>query len=292
MPMLRPWILCAILSVCALSACSDDAETLDTCNGHEELCDRRFNAVAFPTTHNSMSNSDDKWFIPNQTHGLEQQLEDGVRGFLLDVHPQGDTLYLCHTECDFGKRPFDESMHVFREFLETNRREVITFILEDHVDAARIVTALEDVGLDKWAYDGYDNEQWPTLRALIDDDTRLIVTAENSGGEEDTPAWYVNAWDVMFDNPYSNKTVDDFSCALNRGETSHDLYLVNHWLSDPVSLPELADVANTTDVLLDHMTECETMHGRIPNFVAVDHYSIGDLFDVVRTLNGLDDPAP
>ena len=64
------------------------------CNGHPELCDRRLNEVAFATSHNSMSGADIRdWMFPNQNAGIPRQLEDGVRGFLVDVHygiPIGD----------------------------------------------------------------------------------------------------------------------------------------------------------------------------------------------------------
>lgn len=318
-PMFRSWTLCAIVSMFFLAACADDGhenqktppetngeETSDEnpderqdvpevteipaeCNGHVELCDRRFDEVAFPATHNAMSNADEGWGAPNQTFGLERQLEDGVRAFLLDVHMDKRELHLCHTSCILGKRSFEDALWAFRDFLRANRGEVLTFIIEDHVDGALIAEALEDMGLDEWAYDGYDHAEWPTLRTLIDDNTRLIVTAERSGRDDGTPSWLVNAWDVMFDNPYTYQAVDDFSCDLNRGQSSHSLFLLNHWLQDPISKPELAEVANTKEVLLGHAQDCETEHGRIPNFVAVDHYSIGDLFEVVRILNDLDE---
>ena len=55
------------------------------CNGHRELCDRRYNDVAYPSTHNSMSAADGNgWFIGEQPTGVMGQLRDGVRVFLVD----------------------------------------------------------------------------------------------------------------------------------------------------------------------------------------------------------------
>jgi hypothetical protein len=57
------------------------------CNGHPELCDRRFDQVALAATHNSMSAGDiADWMFPNQEKGIRTQLEDGIRGFLIDIH--------------------------------------------------------------------------------------------------------------------------------------------------------------------------------------------------------------
>jgi len=72
------------------------ATVITACNGYPELCDRRLNEVVFPTTHNSMSGADiADWMFPNQNKGIPKQLEDGVRGFLIDAHygmPVGDKI--------------------------------------------------------------------------------------------------------------------------------------------------------------------------------------------------------
>jgi hypothetical protein len=67
---------------------------ITVCNGSESLCDRRLDQVIFPTSHNSMGSADaPNWMFPSQNVGIRRQLEDGVRGFLIDVHygvPVGD----------------------------------------------------------------------------------------------------------------------------------------------------------------------------------------------------------
>jgi hypothetical protein len=56
------------------------------CNGHVQLCDRRYTDVAFPGTHNAMSAADEPgWFIPEQPTGLVGQLQAGVRVLLFDT---------------------------------------------------------------------------------------------------------------------------------------------------------------------------------------------------------------
>jgi hypothetical protein len=58
-----------------------------TCNGHRELCSRRYNEVAFPATHNAMSAADESgWFIPEQPTGLIGQLDAGIRVLLIDTY--------------------------------------------------------------------------------------------------------------------------------------------------------------------------------------------------------------
>ncbi len=70
-------------------------QSVDTCNGFVELCDRPLNEVAFAGTHNSMSAATyDNWFFAQQEKGIRAQLDDGIHALLIDPHygvqtPQG-----------------------------------------------------------------------------------------------------------------------------------------------------------------------------------------------------------
>jgi len=75
------------------------------CNGHQELCARRFDEVAFPMTHNAMSNAEAGWGIPNQRFGITRQLDDGICGLMLDTYEEDGELLLCHVLCGLGKQP-------------------------------------------------------------------------------------------------------------------------------------------------------------------------------------------
>ena len=126
----------------------------------------------------------------------------------------------------------------------------------------------------------------PTLETLIGDGTRLLVTTEHASPP---PHWVHHLWDVAWDTPYSFDKQSDFSCALNRGNPSNTLFLVNHWLSGPYGLPSQAeaDIANRYDVLSERAYDCWEEAGQIPNFLAIDWYDTGDLIRVVAELNGV-----
>ena len=62
------------------------ASNTRACNGHVALCDRRYDDVAYPATHNSMSAADEpRWFLPEQPTSLVGQLDSGVRVLLIDT---------------------------------------------------------------------------------------------------------------------------------------------------------------------------------------------------------------
>jgi hypothetical protein len=57
------------------------------CNGSEDICERRLDQIAIPATHNSMSAATNRgWLFAQQDAGIAEQLEDGIRGFLIDAH--------------------------------------------------------------------------------------------------------------------------------------------------------------------------------------------------------------
>lgn len=273
----------------AADAVAADAAAIDApaeqpllCNGAEALCDRRLDQVVFPATHNAMSNADDGWLAPNQTHNMKRQLEDGIRAMLFDTHPWRGGSYLCHQLCEIGNRPLVDGLRDIATFLRAHPNEVVVLIIEDKVSAADTEKAFKDSGLIDFVY--VKAGPWPTLRQMIASNQRLVVTAENG---RPPPPWYQHVWDLAWDTPYTFKSTADFSCAQNRGNRSNDLFLLNHWVENPIALESLSATANTKDVLLGRARKCQAESGKLPNFVAVNHYSVGSLFEVVRALNGL-----
>ncbi len=277
----------AMFVTCVVACSSGDGASNQPCNGDPRLCSRRFDEVTFAATHNAHAARDYGYpsVNANQISGFEQQLADGVRAFLIDVYEEGEDSSFCHGYCTLASTPHVEGLQTFKTFLEQNTREVITFIYEDHMPAARIADDFARVGLDALVYTHEPGEPWPTLSALIEANTRLIVTAENA---EPPPAWLHHVWDVAWDTPYDFQSTDQFSCQLNRGSRDNDLFLINHWLGDALGLPSEAGAleVNAHDVLLARAQACADETGDVPNFIAVDFYEHGDLLDVVAALNG------
>jgi len=262
----------------------DSSSSARACNGSPLLCDRPFDTVALPSTHNSMSNAEDGWIAPNQQFSIERQLDDGIRGMMFDTYYDGDEIVLCHTYCQLGSRPLVDALEGVAGFLEENPNEVVAIIFQDAVSAEDTAAAFEAAGLTESMY-SWDGGAWPTLAEMLDAGQRMVVGAESRGPP---PAWYHHAWDVWQDTPYSFGSVDAFSCAPNRGTEESPLFLVNHWVSNPLSTEANAVVANAEEVLAARVDECMAERGQIPNLVAVDHYAVGDLFEVVDGLNGVE----
>ena len=262
-------------------------EVVSSCNGSEDLCDRRFDQVAFATTHNAMSNADDNWLNPNQQHGIERQLQDGVRALMLDLHYWEGQVMLCHFVCAmgstlFGMKPLVTALSEIKQFLDENPGEVLIIIFESYVDAEDVEAAFEAAGFAGRLYSHRRGQPWPTLRRLIASDERLVVFTDD---ENSTVDWYHPVWDFCWETDYDIQGPAQFSCEVNRGSKDNDLFILNNFITDPYASEEWAAEVNAFDFLDSRATQCFEETGQMPNFVTVDFYSIGDVMAVVDRLN-------
>jgi len=233
--------------------------------------------------HNAMASANDDYLAPNQILHFEEQLALGVRGFMLDVHDEGEGPELCHSQCSLGRAPLVDGLARFEAWLSDHPEEVIVFVLQDEVDPPPILDAFAASGLDAYVMTPpAAGEAWPSPRALAEAGTRLLVTTERA--HADAPAWYAPAYDHAFDNDYAAASIDDFDCEVLRGEAGAPFQLLNHFLTSPIALPELAEEANTFEALMAHVDACETAHGQPVSWLAVDFVSIGDGMSVLAEL--------
>lgn len=253
------------------------------CNGDVALCDRRYDEVAYPTTHNAMSNGEDGWIYPNQNRDLAHQLEDGVRGLMLDTHAWDGGIYLCHAFCEAGNLPLADGLAIIRAFLDDHRGEVVTIIFESYVTADDTAAAFEASGAARYVHAQTPGTPWPTLRELIDADERLIVFTDDDGGG--AYPWYMDVWAHAWETPFAARTTDDFTCDPGRGTAGNPLFIFNHFLTRTFGVPDEAATTNADPFLLDRARACMAASGALPNFVTVDYYDVGNLFEAVAALN-------
>lgn len=272
---------------------TDDTDTGEAlpCNGHPQLCDRPFDEVVFAATHNSHAVTSEGFsaFNANQGFPVPNQLEDGVRAFLLDTYFEDDSVVLCHGPCGLGEVSHALVLGQMVDFLEANPREVVAILYQDAVSPEQLSVDYEATGAIDLVYSHPEGEPWPTLGELIEANARLLVTAEQGGPP---PDWHHHLWALAWDTPYGPTDAEDLSCELNRGDPDNDLFLVNHWVNNSFGLPsaENAEEVNAYDPLLARALECWALWDHPPNFLAVDYYERGNLMEVVDALNLGDGP--
>ena len=232
--------IAAAVAVLVLAAPASAAT--QKCNGAASLCDRAFDHVVLPATHNSMSAASLGWAIPNQPVDVAAQLKDGIRGLLLDTHYGHDDgtgkiitdkkktskskTYLCHEACEIGATPLVDVLRDIRDFLKKSPDNVLLIDQEDYITPRDFAAQVKKAGLLKYVYQGKTSaSKWPTLRAMIASHQQVVMLAEHVAKGV---SWYHLDYDgIVQETDYNWDTPDlitepakwEASCAPNRGGT-------------------------------------------------------------------------
>jgi len=193
--------------------------------------------------------------------------------------------YFCHGYCELGAYPVVPTLREMRDFLVEQPAEVLVLVIEDYVSPEDLAKSFDEAGLTEFVYRGPMGPPWPTLRELIAGGGRVVVFSES--GKPGVP-WIHPAFESMQETAYTFHAPADFSCKPNRGGTAGSLFQINHWIeTTPAPKPKNAELVNAYDALLKRAKDCQRARKMLPNVLLVDFYRSGDLFRVVRTLNGL-----
>jgi hypothetical protein len=203
-------------------------------------------------------------------------------------------MYLCHTFCELGGTRLDSVLDDLHDFLVANPGAVVVVINQDYVTPRDYVRAIRDADLEPFAYKGPTDENWETLREMVDSGERVVFLAENHAGGA---PWYKPVYErITEETPYTFPRVPQLtdpqklpaSCRPNRGPEGAPMFLINHWIStDPLPRPSDAERVNARGPLLKRARVCQRVRKHFPNLVAVNFYRRGDVFGVVDTLNGV-----
>ena len=258
------------------------------CNGSLDLCSKQYNEVAYLTTHNAFNSDEDGLLFPNQTYNISSQLNDGVRGLMIDVYNDlFGTPVVYHSIIALGYIPLSDIFNDIKIFLDNNPNEVITIILECYVTANDIEDEINQSGLSNYLYT--HNTVWPTLQNMIDNDNRLVIFSDvdDASSSQD---WYHYVWEYAVETHYSVGNINDFTCDFNRGDPLNDLFIFNHFVTDAnlgYGLYNESNDVNANPFFITRALNCQDETNKFPNFVTVDYYELGDGLVVVDQLNGL-----
>jgi hypothetical protein len=157
-------------------------------------------------------------------------------------------------------------------------------VIEDHTTPVDTSAALQAAGLTDRAWTLDPTAAIPTLGQLVDAGRNLVIFAENAG--PGSPDWYQSAYEWFQETPYTWKSIDDMSCAPNRGKPGNPFMLINHWVAySPPDPGKVGSLVNAEDELSKRIDECIDQRGVLPNVVAVDFAERGDLVSFVKSFN-------
>ncbi|MFI2907412.1 phospholipase [Streptomyces sp. PDY-4] len=279
--------------------------------------ERTLDQVTFLTAHNAYANGVDGGFappfvslFPNQSRGIERQLADGVRGFMLDIHQTPDGAILCHNSCTLVSRPVALWVDLQRivDFLRAHPGQFVTVFLEDYVDPGVLRAELARVqGLSDVLYrpdrTGVREHGWPSMGQLAAAGQRLLIFTDHGRAADEAAGLTRDTFGVMYQREWTVENhwsmgpglgASDWSCysrwydagsniPLTRTEPGfRPLFVMNHFRDTTV-----APTAGTDNSKLADRAGrfCRPAARKKPNYLAVDRYDLGDPAAAVASLN-------
>ncbi|WP_236437942.1 hypothetical protein [Pseudomonas syringae] len=271
---------------------------------------RPFNRYTWATAHNAYLNS------------IKEQLERGIRGFMLDLHPRNHPggepyLALCHAQDDNVCIAQNESNNewvktlndVYLPFLKANPSAVITLLLESYADRELLNNELKKVSPELLAMvfnpTLFGKGSWPLLGDMILKNQRVVILADR---DESTGTFTVDGIDVTIlkntqaavENTYDlgGLITHDWACKtrdinhpLNTDQSEDSrgwplLFVMNQFHAFGSSQAHAGDVDNNLTWLQRRvLDECLSESHKYPNYIAVDYNQTGDALSYAAALS-------
>ncbi|CAH9130308.1 unnamed protein product [Cuscuta epithymum] len=253
-----------------------------------------FNRYSWLTTHNSFaqvgvrsSTGNVLVTTTNQQDSITQQLNNGVRGLMLDMYDLNNDIWLCHSfggKC-YNYTAFQPALNVLREvevFLQANPAEIVTIIIEDYVSTPNGITKVVNAaGLGKFLFPvslmPTEGGEWPNVDDMILHNHRLLLFTSKEESSQGIAAY---KWTYFVENQYGDEGMSNESSCSKRAESAalnteaRSLLLMNYF----PSAPDLAQACKLNSRPLKSMmyTCFEAAGKRWPNFISVDFYKRSD----------------
>ncbi|HYQ26132.1 MAG TPA: hypothetical protein VER04_02905 [Polyangiaceae bacterium] len=260
----------------------------EPCNGRDTYCGLPYDQICFAATHDSAANSPTYWEVPVQDRTILEQLRDGIRALSLSLFDEQGTPTVCRVSCEQGNTALAVVLADVAQFLDENPREVVSLLIDGDVPAANIAAEFAAKGLDERSLVQSPDDDWPTLGAMIDAGTRLVVFAKTP---DEGPAWLLPRQTFLWETARDWSSLAAMSCNPAVGTRAQPLYVVHQNLvtageDDAAPNAELAAQANALDVVAARLEKCRDQYSHAPNFVAVDFSSEGAVLDATLAING------
>lgn len=295
---------CALATLLSIGTLYAYATTLDSRN-------KPFNEYSWVTTHNSYEK------INQNLKEMPAQLNDGVRGFMLDLYVEGsnprpeERIKVCHQQIAcYGPL----SAHLKKEFLpflQRNPGEVVTLFLETYVKREHlqeVFNTLPELASVSFDPANFAADRWPTINQMAARNNRLLLFTDKREvagdywvqGKKITVMfdqdWMLqNHWDTLGNIASSIESTHDWTCptrwgglplntakvATSTGKQWKRLFLMNQFHPGTSTVFDSASYDNNLTYLKRRQDNC----GVVPNYVGINNYKSGEAERYTAALN-------
>ncbi|MFD8013766.1 phosphatidylinositol-specific phospholipase C domain-containing protein [Streptomyces sp. NPDC058955] len=267
---------------------------------YEPPADPRLDQATFLTTHNAFNSSEYGYPGPNQSRTLRAQLNEGVRGLMLDVYNDNGQLRMCHSSCFWlGGITLERGLKEIREYMEANTDEIVTLFIESGLSGEEQILmeqTFEASGLGGLIFNpakrDVKTQGWPRLSDMRRLNKRLLVFSDRSTnftkGEKNgngEPIYYYSEVGLAFARDWTVENYwslgvdgNNFECYSRWSEIpltqTHraftPLFVMNQFRDAPTTLTAPHD---NGPALVDRaLNYCGPAARKTPNYVAVDYF--------------------
>ncbi|KAF8968512.1 PLC-like phosphodiesterase [Flammula alnicola] len=280
------------------------------CNGHSELCDRKYGNTTFLGAHDSFAASGNPFALARtQEIDVNAQLTLGVRLLQAQSHMNGNDLHFCHTTCGlFDGGTVESYLNKVKHFLDRHPNEVLTLIFTnpENLSVSKIWQPIFDkTGFTDLLYAPPQpvmaRDDWPTLGEMIESGKRVVIFLDHGAESRTEPAveFLLPQFQMVWEDKY-DPTDSKFPCKVDRTAgplaPNQQLSLINHNLNanifpigHGILIPDRLSSPRTNGIssILLHSAHCAPfVEDRNPNFVLLDYVNVGQGLEAVNRLNG------
>lgn len=276
------------------------------CNGHPDLCNRRYSNITQIGTHGSAFSG----ILPiaNQNVDITAQLDSGIRFLQAQTHRNAfGTLSLCHTSCMLSNAgSVQDYLKVVKEWLDAHPQEVVTLLLTngDRIDISEFDHSFTASEIKPYGYVPRSSgnffidsaiDSWPTLGEMIASGKRLVTFVDY--GSSSLYPYILGEFHYFWETPFDTTDPSFPQCTVDRIQTEAKpkMYIMNHFLDTQIFglfVPNRRDASHTNAAagvgsIGAQIEVCKELHGTLPAVVLVDYFERGKVFKVQNMLNGL-----
>jgi hypothetical protein len=241
------------------------------------------NKACFPTTHNSFNVAKGKkhFIFPNHTYPITRQLEDSIRGFMLDVYERKGEVYLYHAYAALGKQRLSIVLEDYKKWLLDHPNELVVIIFQNAITKGWLFEEFKKLEMESMLVEiNWEEKPFPTIQEINARKQQILAFVE--GDDKDFVPRIYPAWRHIFDTPWQIKPHQGFPNTIGRGRLTHPLFLLNHWVDRLAPRKKDAIQFNDFDFLKQRVLDCKAQLDRWPNLIGINFHEKGKVVKVCQ----------